>query len=157
MGDCCGRLAAWPPSRRQPANQLGSAVCAARANTTSFEGVTPLECESETAGARCCSGERRSIEDAMPVRSEATDRKRDTQKHGTRERDAQKRSAPERDTRERDTRSRTRRSEAGCSRTRHPKGTSLPTGRRQHRKSAQQRGHHCQKTPRWGLTAEKSC
>ena len=29
------------------------------------------------------------------------------------------------------------------------KATSLPTGRRQHRRKAQQRGHHCQKTPRW--------
>lgn len=38
-----------------------------------------------------------------------------------------------------------------------PEATSLPTGKRQHRRKAQQRGHHCQKTPRWGPTAEKSC
>lgn len=38
-----------------------------------------------------------------------------------------------------------------------PEATSLPTGKRQRRRKAQQRGHHCQKTPRWGPTAEKSC
>ena len=155
MDDCCGRLAAWPSSRRSPVKQpshravgnppISSAAplaqhararrrskarrrSSARARLPGRNAARERDAQSRT---RCQSGAGQSIESEAPENTMSFE------------------SEPPRSATLGNVIPGAQRPRARHSRARYPVQNATL-------RSTRQRGQHCQKTPRWGLTAEKS-